>query len=43
MVNFQKWDFFSIFLYTFTVNCVNTGVQKMSIEYMFDIVVAKNA
>ena len=26
---------FSIFLYTFTVNCVTTGVRKMPIEYMF--------
>ena len=26
---------FSIFLYTFTINCVATGVRKMPIEYMF--------
>ena len=26
---------FSIFLYTFTINCVTTGARKMSIEYMF--------
>ena len=35
MVNFQKWDFFSIFLYTFTINCVTTGARKNPIEYMF--------
>ena len=35
MVNFQKWDFFSIFLYTFTINCVTTEARKMPIEYMF--------
>ena len=28
MVNFQKWDFFSIFLYTFPINCVTTGSTK---------------
>ena len=27
--------FFSIFLYTITLNCVTTGARKMSIEYMF--------
>ena len=26
---------FSIFLYTFTINCVTTGARKKSIEYMF--------
>ena len=26
---------FSIFLYTFTINCVTTGARKMPIEYMF--------
>ena len=26
---------FSIFLYTFTINCDNTGAQKMPIEYTF--------
>ena len=26
---------FSIFLYTFTINCVTTRIQKMSMEYMF--------
>ena len=26
---------FSIYLYTFTINCVTTGAQKMPIEYMF--------
>ena len=26
---------FSIFLDTFTINCVITGAQKMPIEYMF--------
>ena len=35
MVNLQKWDFFSIFLYTFAINCVTTGARKMPIEYMF--------
>ena len=35
MVNFQKMGLFSIFLYTFTINCVTTGARKMPIEYMF--------
>ena len=36
MVNFQEWDvFLFFFLYTFTVNCVTTGAQKLSFEYMF--------
>ena len=26
---------FSIFRYTFTLNCVTTGARKMPIEYMF--------
>ena len=26
---------FSIFLYTFTINCVTTGARKMPIEFMF--------
>ena len=26
---------FSIFLYTFTINCVTTGARKIPIEYMF--------
>ena len=26
---------FSIFLYTFTINCVTTGARKKPIEYMF--------
>ena len=26
---------FSIFLYTFTINCVTTGARKEPIEYMF--------
>ena len=26
---------FSIFLYTFTINCVTTGARKNPIEYMF--------
>ena len=26
---------FSVILYTFTINCVITGAQKMPIEYMF--------
>ena len=26
---------FSIFLYTFTINCVTTEARKKSIEYMF--------
>ena len=34
-VNYQKWDFFSIFLYTFTINVVTTGARKKPIEYMF--------
>ena len=35
MVNFQKWDFLRIFLYTYTINCVTTGARQMPIEYMF--------
>ena len=31
----SKMELFSIFLYTFTLNCVSTGVRKMPIEYMF--------
>ena len=34
MVNFQKWDFLSNFLYTFNINCVTTGARKMSIDYI---------
>ena len=34
MVNFKKWDFFSILLYTFTIKCVTTGAQEMPIEYV---------
>ena len=41
MVNSQKWDFFSNFLYTFTVNCVTTGAQKMPIEYMLSFICSK--
>ena len=26
---------FSVFLYTFTINCVTTGAGTMPIEYMF--------
>ena len=26
---------YSIFLYTFTINCVTTGARKTPIEYMF--------
>ena len=26
---------FSIFLYTFAINCVTTGARRKSIEYMF--------
>ena len=26
---------FSIFLYTFTINCVATGARKLPIEYIF--------
>ena len=38
MINFQKLDFFFIFLYTFTINLVTTGARKMPIEYMFCII-----
>ena len=27
-------ELFSIFLYTFTINCVTTGARKKPIEYM---------
>ena len=43
MVNFQKEEFFSIFLYTFTVNFVTTGARKMPIEFLFCFFVANNA
>ena len=33
MVNFQKWVFLDFF-YTFTINCVTTGVRKKPIEYI---------
>ena len=29
---------FSIFLYTFTINCVTTGARKMPIEYIFCVI-----
>ena len=29
---------FSIFIYTFTINCVTTGARKMPIEYMFSFI-----
>ena len=32
---------FSIFLHTFTINCVTTGARKMSIEYMFCFICSK--
>ena len=28
-------ELFSIFLYTFAINCVTTGARKMHIEYIF--------
>ena len=34
MVNFQNWDFFSIFLYTLTINYGIKGARKKHIEYM---------
>ena len=34
MVTFQM-ELFSIFHYTFTINCVTTGARKMPIEYIF--------
>ena len=44
MVNFQKWDFFSIFLYTFTINCVTTGARKKSLlRICFALFIANNA
>ena len=35
MVNFQKLDFFSVFLYTFTLNCVTTGARKCLLRIFF--------
>ena len=32
---------FSIFLYTFTINCVTTGARKKPIEYMFCFIYSK--
>ena len=29
----SKMGFFSIFLFTFTINCVTTGARTMPIEY----------
>ena len=43
MVNFQKWDFFSICLYTFTINCVTTGAGKCLLSICFALFVANNA
>ena len=40
-VKLLKMGLLSIFLYTFTINCVTTGARKMSIEYMFCFIVAK--
>ena len=40
MVNFENGTF-SIFPYTFTINCVTKGAQKMSIEYMFCFICSK--
>ena len=34
MINSPKWDFFSTFLYIFTINCVTTRARKKPIEYM---------
>ena len=31
----SKMGLFSIFLYTFTINCVTSGARKKPIEYMF--------
>ena len=42
MVNFPKRDFFSIFLYTFTINCDTTGARKMPIDYIFALFVESN-
>ena len=41
MVKFQKWDFFSIFLYTFTINCATMGARKIPIEYLFCFICSK--
>ena len=40
-VKLSKMGLFSIFLYTFTVNCVTTGAQKMPIVYMFRFICSK--
>ena len=34
---------FSIFLYTFTINCVTTGAQKCLLSICFALYVANNA
>ena len=41
----SKIGLFSVFLYTFSINCVTTGVQKMPIEYCicFALFIANNA
>ena len=35
MVEFNKWDFFRFFSYTFTINYVTTGAREMPIDYIF--------
>ena len=34
-------ELISIFRYTFTINCVPTGAQKMPVEYMFCFICSK--
>ena len=34
----SKMGLFSVFLYTFTLNCVTTGARKMPMEYMFCLI-----
>ena len=38
---FSKTGLFSIFLYSFAINCVTPGARKMPIEYMFCFINSK--
>ena len=39
----SKMGLFSIFLYTFTINCVTTGARKCLLSTCFALFVANNA
>ena len=43
MVNFQKWDFFSISLYTFTIIVSLQEHEKSLLSICFALFIANNA